>query len=867
MLDVSAEWKRSVILDDNRQYLAYADVVLADGKKLSLDNTKLWNGGFSVNDSTSTQGTFTVGALVASKLTIKINNIYDDYSEYDFTDARVTAYIAKQLESGLEKIKIGEFTISSTNYDGSIITLTCLDNVNKFNKAYNSNLTYPATLYEIVRNACLDCGVAFTMARFPNSDYTVQTKPDANNTYGRVIAYALQICGCFGKCDHNGILTIGWYDLSLFNEKNYTGGTFSTKTTPYSDGDTLNGGTFAYTDGDNINGGSYTDRQEYHNIYGSKEFKVDTDDVVITGVKVVVTSHESGNKDVEYLSGKTGYVIAISNNPLVEADQAKTVADFVYSRIGGMRFRPFSGSFLSDPTIESGDTAIVNDRKGNAYNTFISNRTFSLGNNTTISCDAESASRNSAEKYTADTKAIVEARKTAQKQLSAYDTQMQLLTMLMAQSVGLFKTEQKQADGSTIYIMHNKSDLASSQIQWKMTANGVAVSSDYGKTWNAGVDSSGNAVFNVMSAIGINFDWAHGGTLTLGGENNVNGKQYVKDAKGKTLVTLDNKGITLDSSVKIAYSNISDVPSVPTKTSDLTNDSGFQDSEQVTKITKDTVTTSYVNALKVKAGSVDAENITGKTITGKSLVSGSITCGDNNSPGKSYFSVDAEGNVTMNGVNRVKSDLVLENNSWTGEGYLKFKNIGKNGEDNGYGSTIIGFESISTSRCSVSMLDATGNVAGLRFQENNKGYAMCGTSTGHTYHCSWDETALWFEVDDTWVWNSSDKRLKKNIQHIQDDYIEAIGAVDMVQYNLNRKNYSDKELYFGALAQDVVAQLEQRGLTDDGLKLLSKQKVSDNDDTLYYGMDYEQFLVLRLAHDEKRIKELENKVDKLLSRQ
>ena len=50
MLDVSAEWKRSVILDGNRQYLAYADVVLANGKKLSFDNTKFWNGGFSIND-------------------------------------------------------------------------------------------------------------------------------------------------------------------------------------------------------------------------------------------------------------------------------------------------------------------------------------------------------------------------------------------------------------------------------------------------------------------------------------------------------------------------------------------------------------------------------------------------------------------------------------------------------------------------------------------------------------------------------------------------------------------------------------------------------------------------------------------------
>ena len=735
MLDVSAEWKRSVILDNNRQYLAYADVVLANGKKLSLDNTKLWNGGFSINDSTSTQGTFTVGALVASKLTIKINNIYDDYSKYDFTDARVTAYIAKQLESGLEKIKIGEFTISSTSYDGSIITLTCLDNVNKFNKAYNSNLTYPATLYEIVRNACLDCGVPFTMARFPNSDYTVQTKPDANNTYGRVIAYALQICGCFGKCDHNGILTIGWYDLSLFSEKNYTGGTFSTTTTPYSDGDTLNGGTFTYTDGDNINGGSYTDRQEYHNIYGSKEFKVDTDDVVITGVKVVVTSHESGSKDVEYLAGKTGYVIAISNNPLVEADQAKAVADFVYSRIGGMRFRPFSGSFLSDPTIESCDTAIVNDRKGNAYNTFISNRTFSLGNNTTISCDAESASRNSADKYTADTKTIVEARKTAQKQLSAYDAQMQLLTMLMAQSVGLFKTEQKQADGSTIYIMHNKKDLASSQIQWKMTANGMAVSSDYGKTWNAGVDSSGNAVFNVMSAIGINFDWAHGGTLTLGGENNVNGKQYVKDANGKTLVTLDNKGITLDSSVKIAWDNVADTTA------------------KVTQITKDTVTTEYVNALGIKAGSVDAENITGTTISGKSIVGGTINIG------KGVFAVNSSGKVTASNLNMSGGNIALKGNLSNSTIDLKATDNSGNNYELWMNGAVLRI--VKNDENLITLYGTTGSIGAQtmyaqeiqsdKFREPARGYAMCGDATGHTYHCHWNGSALSFQVDVTWV--------------------------------------------------------------------------------------------------------------------
>ena len=60
----------------------------------------------------------------------------------------------------------------------------------------------------------------------------------------------------------------------------------------------------------------------------------------------------------------------------------------------------------------------------------------------------------------------------------------------------------------------------------------------------------------------------------------------------------------------------------------------------------------------------------------------------------------------------------------------------------------------------------TGGVNAAQFKENDRGYAMCGHVIGHTYHCDWDETNLWFQVDDTWVWNSSDKRLKKNIDLI-----------------------------------------------------------------------------------------------------
>ena len=780
MLNVSAKWQRAVMLDNDINVNCFADIVTASGEKIPISDSELWANGFEVNDSTSSNGTFTIGALIAGKLKIKLNNIYEDYSKYDFDKASVTAYVSKSFSDGTtEKLKIGEYRVSETSYDGSLITLTCLDNINNFNREYDSNLSYPTTAYEVVRDACIKCDVPFTMARFDNSDYTINEIPSDNQklTYGQVIAYILQLSGLWGKCGHDGELLIGWYDMSQFDSQGYDGGTFSTKTTPYSDGDTLNGGNFTdYSSGDSVDGGTFTEARNYHNIYTQKDLNIATDDVVITGVKVTVTSKEDKTKDVNALAGKEGYVVSISDNPFISADKAQTVANYIFKKIGGMRFRPLDATLLSNPLIESGDVALVTDRKQNTYSCFISNRTFTVGSGTKISCDAENASRNSADKFSNETKAIVQAREVAQAQLSVYDKQMQLLTQLMSQSLGLFKTEQVQEDGSIIYIMHNKADLNSSNIQWKMTANGMAVSSDYGKTWNAGIDKDGNAIFNIMSVIGIKFDWAHGGTLTLGGENNVNGKQYVKDANGKTLVTLDNKGITLDDAVSISLNG----------------------------------------------------NLSNSKIDLKAT--------DNS--GNNY-------ELWMNGA-------VLR--------------INKNGENmiTLYGAVgAIGAQTMSAQTISAQQTMSAQEVQSDKFRETDRGYAMCGNATGHTYHCDWDGSALSFQVDVTWVWSSSDKRLKKNIKAINQDYIDAVGSVDLFQYNLNRQGYSDKPLYFGAMAQDIIENLKDKGHVNENLDMIFQNKATSDDDTLYYGMNYEQFLILRLAGDEQKIDKMQKHINEL----
>lgn len=660
MLNVSAKWQRAVMLDNDINVNCFADIVTASGEKIPVSDSELWANDFEVNDSTSSNGTFTIGALIAGKLKIKLNNIYEDYSKYDFDKASVTAYVSKSFSDGTtEKLKIGEYRVSETSYDGSLITLTCLDNINNFNREYDSNLSYPTTAYEVVRDACIKCDVPFTMARFDNSDYVINEIPSDNQklTYGQVIAYILQLSGLWGKCGHDGELLIGWYDMSQFDSQGHDGGTFSTKTTPYSDGDTLNGGNFTdYSSGDSVDGGTFTEARSYHNIYTQKDLNVATDDVVITGVKVTVTSKEDKAKDVNALAGKEGYVVSISDNPFISADKAQTVANYIFKKIGGMRFRPLDAILLSNPLIESGDVALVTDRKQNTYSCFISNRTFTVGSGTKISCDAENASRNSADKFSNETKVIVQARKVAQAQLSVYDKQMQLLTQLMSQSLGLFKTEQVQEDGSIIYIMHNKADLNSSNIQWKMTANGMAVSSDYGKTWNAGVDKDGNAIFNIMSAIGINFDWAHGGTLTLGGENNVNGKQYVKDANGKILITLDNKGITLADGVNISWNNISNHPSIPSKTSDLTNDSNYATTAQIpTKNSQLQNDSNYANTSQIPTKNSQLQN--DSSYTTMSAVEKKNYTTMSAVEDKGYQNADQVGEIANNAVKSTKDEL------------------------------------------------------------------------------------------------------------------------------------------------------------------------------------------------------------------
>lgn len=546
MLDLSTEFKQEMY-NDNRNFSPFLDITLVSGKVLHITKEKVWENTFKIEDATSSQNKFTIGAAVTGKLKVTLNNIYDDFSDYDFSDATVIAYVGLQLSDTLEKVRVGTFIVDEPSYNGSTITLSCIDYMSKFDKPYsNSKLSYPATISAILADACSNCGISMLSANIPNGKYTVKNRPDDKAmTFGDIVAMAVQISGCWAKMDAYGRLKLDWYNMSAFEINSaLDGGTFQTTTKPYSDGDDADGGNFKdYSSGDNIDGGTFTDQKTYHHIFSTKSFDVCTDDVVITGVKVTEEFNETDTqKKATYLAGKEGYVIEISGNDLIQEGTAKTVATYLYKRICGMRFRPLTVSTLGNPAVEAGDVAYVTDRKQNTYQAFISTRTFTLGGSLNISCDSETPLRNKTTQFTQFTKAVVKARNESKKQLSSYDLAVQQLTNLMTQSFGVFKSEEILEDGSIVYYMHNKPERATSSTIWKMTADALAVSTDGGKTWNAGIDSSGNAVVNVLNAIGINADWINAGEIT-GVSINIGNGVFVVDKEGAVTIKSGNFNI------------------------------------------------------------------------------------------------------------------------------------------------------------------------------------------------------------------------------------------------------------------------------------------------------------------------------------
>lgn len=91
-----------------------------------------------------------------------------------------------------------------------------------------------------------------------------------------------------------------------------------------------------------------------------------------------------------------------------------------------------------------------------------------------------------------------------------------MLQEILEQASGLYCTPEAQADGSTIYYLHDKPTLADSKNVIKLTADAIGFSTDGGHSYPYGFTVTGDMVARVLSAYGVNADWINAGTVNLG---------------------------------------------------------------------------------------------------------------------------------------------------------------------------------------------------------------------------------------------------------------------------------------------------------------------------------------------------------------
>lgn len=519
MINISNAFKNE-LYNGNVSFLGYADITLSDDTVLHLTNENFWNGGVSIEDAVSNDNTFEIGSTIINKCTLTINNIYDDFSDYDFNNAKVIVYIGLELPDGtIEKIRKGTYTVDETQYDGSIISLSCLDNMSKFDKAYTeSSLKYPATLNQIVLDACNVCGVSLQTYDFPHDDFLVNERPnDEAVTFREIIGWCAQIACCFCRCDTQGRLELKWYDQKVLeDEKTLDGGTFDSDS-PYSTGADADGGTFdPWNDGYKFDSGFFDDTQKFHHIYSNYSSSISTDDVVITGVRILEKSSDENSSEITtYQTGTEGYIVSIENNELIKNGAGANVVGWIGEQIIGFRFRKAQVSHTSNPSIEAGDVGFLTDRKQKTYRIIISSTNFATRSSQSTSSSAETPLKNSASRFSESTKNYVDYRKEIQKERTDREEALEELGNRIDESSGLFTTEEIQGDGSTIFYLHNKPQLSESNIVWKMTAEAWGVSTDGGKTYNAGMTVDGDTITRILTATGINADWIKTGAFTI----------------------------------------------------------------------------------------------------------------------------------------------------------------------------------------------------------------------------------------------------------------------------------------------------------------------------------------------------------------
>lgn len=531
MINITKKFRKA-LFNDQRNYKELVTILLSDGTRLELTNENLLEGvGF--DDMVSEDNNFQIGAAIINSASVKINNMYDDYTDYNFDYAKVYANVGLDFDDGTSEV-IRKFTayVDEAKYNGSAIELSCMDYMGLFDRVYDGNLGFPNTTLGIIQYCCTRCGITLGTPSFPRDDVQIAEHPDfgENCTYRQIISWVAQQSCCFARCNAFGELEIKWYDMDSLNEEanRLDGGQFDKGTPKYQTGDHADGGGFM-TDGDEYDVGEFSAASSpVHVLNGIFSCEVCKDPVTITGISVTTTEYDETTGTGENATterktytaqvGTTDYLLAISANPLISTPAMATeVANFIASKLVNFTFWIGHVSHLSDPSIEAGDVMLFSDYKGVTYRGVVSSTSFTCGDSQTTDSSAETPNQNTKTQRSgadATTQAIMEIENWLHRQRSAYELGILNLSNRLDAEAGIHVTKQTASGSGDIWYLHDKPELDESTKVIKVTADAIGFSTDGGQTWNSGMTIDGDIVARVLKAKIVQAGWGIFDTIT-----------------------------------------------------------------------------------------------------------------------------------------------------------------------------------------------------------------------------------------------------------------------------------------------------------------------------------------------------------------
>lgn len=498
MINVSDEFKQ--LMTERQNFKCNAEVTLANGTVLPLGEDDFSIDNNSLVDAAGAN-TIPLGVALSRNVQLEIMNDDDHLSNYDFFGAKIRLYLTFELSSTTEKIEYGTFTVTQPETYGNVVTIVGHDDMYKADKSYSTSLTFPATAKSVLIDSCDTCGILIGNSNFLHNDFQIPTMPSSEYTHRQIIGFIAMIACGNARIDRTGRLQIMTYDFDY-------------------------------------------DSENIHKLVDYNNLTSDTNDVQVTGVRMtqkVTTTDDDGNtSDTEKTVqvGKDGYVLSVEN-PLVTGHE-ETLISWIYEKFENVTFRAFTMDYISYPIAEFMDKIKVTDWKGKSFYSVLTDVNFVFFGYTTLQNSAESPMRNQSNYTSSEQKALIQGKELAEREKTNRENAIKKLNETLKSGSGLYSTEEKQQDGSSIYYLHDKRSLAESRNVIKLTSDVIGFSTDGGKNYPYGFTITGEMITRLLYVEGINADYINTGTLK------------VKDKSGNIIFYADMETGT----VKISGDNV-----------------------------------------------------------------------------------------------------------------------------------------------------------------------------------------------------------------------------------------------------------------------------------------------------------------------